>query len=273
MENKANYLSVGIFVFTLFFAIMFVVVWIGGFSHKNDFDYYQIYTKESVSGLGLKAPVRLLGVEVGSVEEIDIHAKDGIGVRILIKIAEGTPITQSTYATLQLQGITGLKFIELANTDSNNTTLLQTSKKNPATIQSKESLFATLNKQSDKLFSLIQTADQSFRAILNEDNLKNIALILENAASFFEKLNQNSDIMIKSGEKVYSMASSVEIAADKVGKLVDDYDDLKYQISDSIELLKNLLIQSNEFLSEIKESPSNLLFKSTKNKPAPGEKK
>lgn len=271
MENRANYLLVGSFVFGLFFAVLIFIVWLGSFSHKDDFDYYQIFTKESVAGLGLKAPVRLLGVEVGSVEDIDIHAKEGIGVRILIKIEHGTPITADTYASMQLQGITGLKFIELTGGE-NNSSLLVTSKDNPATIKAKESLFATLNRQSDKLFSLIQTADEGSKVILSEENLKNFALILQNLASFSKTLNKSGDILAKSGQRVLSMANSVEGAARKFNNLVDDYADLKYQIADDLELLKILLIQGNEFMSEIKESPSDLLFKSVKESGAPTEK-
>ena len=59
MENKAKYFWVGIFVFGIFFASLFVLIWLNGFSSKQNFTYYQIFIKESVSGLGLKA-LRLL---------------------------------------------------------------------------------------------------------------------------------------------------------------------------------------------------------------------
>ena len=99
MENKASYFYIGIFVFGIFAVAVFFMVWLSGFSHKERFEYYQLFTQESISGLGIKAPVRLLGVEVGSVEDTSIDTtQGGVGVRILIKLKEGTPITHNTYA-------------------------------------------------------------------------------------------------------------------------------------------------------------------------------
>ena len=113
MENRANYFYIGIFVFGVFFVSLVFMMWLSGFSHKEKFTYYQLFTTESISGLGLKAPVRLLGVDVGSVEETQIDTAQGIGVKIIIKLKEGTPVMQNTYASFALQGITGLKFVEL----------------------------------------------------------------------------------------------------------------------------------------------------------------
>ena len=76
MENKASYFWIGIFVFSVFFAALAFVLWLGGYSKEESFKLYEIHTTESVAGLGVKAPVRLLGVEVGSVEKISIYNKN-----------------------------------------------------------------------------------------------------------------------------------------------------------------------------------------------------
>ncbi|HEB7541879.1 TPA: MCE family protein, partial [Campylobacter coli] len=94
MENKANYFFVGLFVFGVFFASIGFMLWLGGYSKEESFEYYEIHTQESVAGLGIKAPVRLLGVEIGNVEDISIYDKENLGVNILIKIKKGTPIKE-----------------------------------------------------------------------------------------------------------------------------------------------------------------------------------
>lgn len=90
MENRANYFFVGLFVFGVFFASLGFILWLGGYSKEESFKYYEIHTQESVAGLGIKAPVRLLGVEVGSVEEISIYNQDELGVNIRIKVKNNT---------------------------------------------------------------------------------------------------------------------------------------------------------------------------------------
>lgn len=63
-------------------------------------------------------------MEVGSVEEISIYNQDELGVNIRIKVKNNTPIKEDTFATLQLQGITGLKFIQLQGGSKNSKDLV-----------------------------------------------------------------------------------------------------------------------------------------------------
>ncbi|WP_348518508.1 MlaD family protein [Campylobacter sp. CCS1377] len=299
MENRANYFFVGFFVFGVFFAGIFFVMWMSGFSQKQEFEYYQIYTQESVAGLGIKAPVRFLGVEIGSVEEINIDTKEGIGVSILIKVKKGTPIKEDTYANLQFQGITGLKFIQLQG-GSNEAPFLKTSDKNIATIKIKESFLSTFDRQSGKLFSLVETADNKTKVLLSDQNLKNLSIALENLASVSKTLNKDTKVMtqkiINASEDISKMAKAIEKTANyekfnqtldsieksanainnlsqKISTKFDEYDEIKYDLGVNLELLRRLLVQSNEFIRNLEQSPSDLLFKKSSKNPAPGEKR
>lgn len=167
MENRANYFFVGLFVFGVFFASLGFILWLGGYSKEESFKYYEIHTQESVAGLGIKAPVRLLGVEVGSVEEISIYNQDELGVNIRIKVKNNTPIKEDTFATLQLQGITGLKFVQLQGGSKNSKDLVSIHGKLPV-IPFKESFLATIDRQSEHIFSLVKTADNKSKELLSE---------------------------------------------------------------------------------------------------------
>lgn len=274
MENRANYLWIGIFVFGVFFASLFVLVFMSGFSHKEEFKFYEIYTKESISGLGIKAPVRLLGVEVGSVEDTSIDSQEGIGVKILIKVKANTPIYQSTYATLQLQGITGLKYIELKNDEGDSTPILTQNDK-PATIRTKPSLLSNIDKQSDKIFDLLDFTNERARELFNNQNLDNYALILENSALATEELRQNLNLLLtnfnKAAKDVSVMSEAVRQASNKFYTTLQGYDEVKVNLDSSLELLNSLLIHLNTLSRNLQNSPSDLFFKSTKNKNAPGE--
>ncbi|NDJ27208.1 MCE family protein [Campylobacter sp. MIT 12-8780] len=274
MENRANYLWIGIFVFGVFFASLFVLIFMSGFSHKEEFKLYQIYTKESISGLGIKAPVRLLGVEVGSVEDTSIDAQNGIGVKILIKVKANTPIYESTYATLQLQGITGLKYIELKS-DESTSVPLQTSDENIAIIKTKESFLATIDKQSDKLFDLLDYTNQSARMILSDENIKNFSILLKNSASASAFFSQTLRDLSLASSKVAKAADSVYLASNDFSELSQKgslaLNNLDSNLNNSLALLESLLIRLNALSANLEQNPSDLLFKSTQKKLAPGE--
>ncbi|EAH7983926.1 MlaD family protein [Campylobacter upsaliensis] len=295
MENKASYFWVGIFIFGVFFASLIFMLWLGGYSEEESFEYYEIHTQESVAGLGLKAPVRLLGVEVGSVENISIYTKQNLGVNILIKVKKETPIKEDTFATLQLQGITGLKFIQLQGGSVNSKKL--TSDDGYPVIAFRESFLATIDRQGERIFSLIKTADDKSKKLLSDENLQNIEMLLKNLAQLSENLNANSKALSKNlneaSKNVALMAKEVELSAknlrqtlqnvdessraftllmQKGARKIDSYDELRDALLEDLELLKIWLLESNKAIKNLQRSPSDLIFKETQPKLGPGER-
>ncbi|EAL3990580.1 MCE family protein [Campylobacter upsaliensis] len=295
MENKASYFWVGIFIFGVFFASLIFMLWLGGYSEEESFEYYEIHTQESVAGLGLKAPVRLLGVEVGSVENISIYTKQNLGVNILIKVKKETPIKEDTFATLQLQGITGLKFIQLQGGSVNSKKL--TSDDGYPVIAFRESFLATIDRQGERIFSLIKTADDKSKKLLSDENLQNIEMLLKNLAQLSENLNANSKALSKNlneaSKNVALMAKEVQLSAknlrqtlqnvdessraftllmQKGARKIDSYDELRDALLEDLELLKIWLLESNKAIKNLQRSPSDLIFKETQPKLGPGER-
>ncbi|QOW63764.1 MCE family protein [Campylobacter hepaticus] len=296
MENKSNYFFVGLFVFGIFFATLAFMLWLSEYAKEESFKYYEIHTQESVAGLSIKAPVRLLGVEVGSVEQINIYNKDKLGVNILIKVKNDTPIKEDTFATLQLQGITGLKFIELQGGNKNSQDLNPTKTQFPI-IPFKESLLTSIDKQSEHIFSLITTLDTQSKELLSERNLKNLEILLQNLAQLSVNLNNHSknlslnlsNASIKMGKmadnislsthhfnssltQIKDTLSNLDDFIKKANTKLDSYDDIKISLLQNLELLKQVLIQSNILIENLQNSPSDLLFKTSKPKLGPGEK-
>lgn len=295
MENKASYFWVGIFIFGVFFVSLIFMLWLGGYSEEESFEYYEIHTQESVAGLGLKAPVRLLGVEVGSVENISIYTKQNLEVNILIKVKKETPIKEDTFATLQLQGITGLKFIQLQGGSVNSKKL--TSDDGYPVIAFRESFLATIDRQGERIFSLIKTADDKSKKLLSDENLQNIEMLLKNLAQLSENLNANSKALSKNlneaSKNVALMAKEVQLSAknlrqtlqnvdesskaftllmQKGTRKIDSYDELRDALLEDLELLKIWLLESNKAIKNLQRSPSDLIFKKTQPKLGPGER-
>ncbi|HHI9571303.1 TPA: MlaD family protein [Campylobacter coli] len=297
MENKANYFFVGLFVFGVFFANIGFMLWLGGYSKEESFEYYEIHTQESVAGLGIKAPVRLLGVEIGNVENISIYDKENLGVNILIKIKKGTPIKEDTFATLQFQGITGLKFVQLQGGSKNSPKLQVKGKEEFPVIQFKEGFFAAIDRQSEHIFSLIKRADDKSKELFSDKNIKNLEILLDNLAQLSTTLNKDSKTLnhniANTSLKLGEMAENVSLSAKgfnaslkdiqegalalssfakKANVKLDSYDDLRLSLAENLELLKKVLIESNILIQNLQKSPSDLIFKETKPKLGPGEK-
>jgi len=66
-----------------------------------------------VGGLNAGAQVRYRGIRVGRVEDMRIAPGDVESVRVAIAIEQDTPIKADTTAVLEMQGVTGLRYIEL----------------------------------------------------------------------------------------------------------------------------------------------------------------
>jgi phospholipid/cholesterol/gamma-HCH transport system substrate-binding protein len=114
METRANYFLVGIFVLGLIVGTFGLVMWLGKAGLQDSRILYYIYVRGSVTGLQNGAPVQYRGVPVGTVTDISIDADNVELIQVTVAIKAGTPIKTDTVAQLQLQGITGLSFVQLS---------------------------------------------------------------------------------------------------------------------------------------------------------------
>lgn len=117
MDRDANYIAVGAFVLLLLAMATGFVLWYSETGDRRSYRHYEIYFDGSVFGLSQGGSVRYLGVSVGRVTRIELDPRDASRVRIIADISEDTPIKSDTVASLALQGVTGLLFIDLKPAD------------------------------------------------------------------------------------------------------------------------------------------------------------
>jgi phospholipid/cholesterol/gamma-HCH transport system substrate-binding protein len=114
MERDANYAAVGAFVLVVALLGALFVYWYSDTREHRDYNRYEIYFTGSVSGLEKGAAVRYLGVPVGRVNDLRIDPRDSGRAQVIVDIDRTTPISEHTVAELQLQGVTGLLYIDLS---------------------------------------------------------------------------------------------------------------------------------------------------------------
>lgn len=120
MEREANYVAVGTFILLIIAMGVGFVLWYTDAKDGRNYDLYEIYFTGSVSGLDRGSPVRYLGVDVGRVRRISIDRLHPGRVVAVAEISRDAPISSATRASLQLQGVTGLLFINLKELETGN---------------------------------------------------------------------------------------------------------------------------------------------------------
>jgi phospholipid/cholesterol/gamma-HCH transport system substrate-binding protein len=166
MENRAYALAAGLFVLLLGVALVAGVLWLNRDERVGGVPYI-VSTTRAVSGLKVEAPVRFRGVDVGKVETIRFDPAEQGRVLIGLTVAEGTPITRSTYAQLGFQGVTGLSFVALDD-DGSKREPLATTAEMPGSIPLRPSLFDT----GEGVVAAFGEVAERVNRLLAEDNQK-----------------------------------------------------------------------------------------------------
>jgi len=292
MESKINYTLVGLFVVTLLTGLLSLVYWLEQYGDNQAFDSYHVYITESIAGLSPDASVKYRGVEVGTVDKIDINKENSEEVVLLLKIKHGTPIKSDAKAALKFFGITGLAYIELSGS-SKNAPRLKAQQGEIPVIPAIPSTFAELD-DSLRTFSFKSTrALDKFDRLLNEKNLNNIEAVLDEIRQLGQGLNaQQADFhqLLINGitmEKSMTQAmNKVATASDSVDKMASSLeknythvgDNLNQNVKQSLASFNQLVLQLKRLTSQVQStvqridaSPGDLLFKHSEIKPGPGE--
>ncbi|HEY1095906.1 MAG TPA: MlaD family protein [Alphaproteobacteria bacterium] len=184
MEPKQNYLIVGIFVVMLAIGLTGFVVWLSDANQNNAYKTYQTFVRESVNGLTVGSAVKYRGVIVGKVSKIAISKVDPAKIHIIMQVEEGTPITVGTVAVLQMQGITGISYIELRGAVAGAAAIPLKGKNKIPVIPSARSEFRQIvDTVPDMLQKFTELADK-MGGFAKDENQQRFASILQNMDAF-----------------------------------------------------------------------------------------
>src|SRR5690606_14595885 len=134
---------------------------------------YEIATTLSVPGLNPQAGVRYRGLDVGRVDEVLFDPEKPGQILIRFSVSKDTPITQSTFATLSYQGVTGLAYVQLDDTGKD-PTLLPSSKDKIARIDLRPGLLDTLQLRGLTILKQTEELADRVNTLLSEQNQEKI---------------------------------------------------------------------------------------------------
>jgi phospholipid/cholesterol/gamma-HCH transport system substrate-binding protein len=300
MEREANYAAVGAFVLIVALVGALFIYWYSDSRDHKSFRRYEIYFDGSVSGLERGAAVRYLGVGVGRVQQLHIDPRDAGRVQVIVDIDSSTPISDKTLAELQLQGVTGLLYIDLQQIRPNLPVPPLVPGIEYPVIRSARSRFDVfLARLPDVLASAGEVVDRAARA-LSDQNITAITHALANIDKASEGLPKTlrdvnglvtelraatSDLaasaqgarqivdkagpeVVASVQRVHVVADNLANATDQIQKLIgDNRQDLRSFTRDGLPELERLLREGRaaaqelrELSASLKENPSQLLY-------------
>ena len=112
MTTKRTRIHVGIFAIATLALGALVLVTFGGF-HVFAHKHHYVVDFDDVLGLETGAGVYFNGIEVGSVDAIEVAPGDIAKVRIELSVKTDTPVHTDTVAFISMAGLTGLKTVDL----------------------------------------------------------------------------------------------------------------------------------------------------------------
>lgn len=261
MNNKVNYTLVGFVVLLGMFLMVGFSYWLIQPSDELKVKTYTIYFDESVLGLNLEAPVKYRGIEVGKITNLKINKNNSQQVEVQISIIKSTPIKTSTRAKLTSQGITGLSYVNLTMGDNGAALLKKIKGDKYPVIKTIPSFFETIEKSfGDVTTNLSKTLDGT-QKLLNNENQKQIALLLERSAGFMDRmerlLNDKTIINMQKGMKNFSETSDkLNKMMPKIELFVDNSVEWENKIADTFQSIMGSYLGIKASMDEFKRAVS-----------------
>lgn len=179
MENKSHALLAGVFTLTLLVIAILLGLWFN--RDRVEWVPYEIATKLSVPGLNPQAAVRYRGLDVGRVDRIIFDPAVPGQILIRISIKPDTPVTQSTYATLGYQGVTGIAYVQLDD-DGSKPVRVISGKNQVARIDLRPSIFDNLQTRGMAILEQTEALTKRFNTLLDPENQKAMLAAFENVS-------------------------------------------------------------------------------------------
>jgi len=222
MERDAHYVAVGAFILLV---IAFAVGFVLWYTDANDglvYERYEIYFTGSVSGLDRGSPVRFLGVDVGRVRRLSIDKQNPTRVQVVVEIDETTPISAATRASLGLQGVTGLLYVNLKEqADIDRSAPLRQGATYPV-IEAVESDFDAFLASLPELMGRANTLLERFTRVVSDENLAGIANTIKTMQETVATLPQTSRDVQKLVNEVRATVAEIHTASESLRAMTDE---------------------------------------------------
>lgn len=278
MITKSQKIRLGIFISSAVAILLLLILAlsINQFFKEKDV-YYIAYRDMSVMGLDIGSSVKYLGINVGTIKEIEIDPQDINRIIVTIGLKKDTPIKNDVRADISTIGITGIKIIELRGGSNDAPTLepggfIRPGKSLTEDITGKAEIIAdkielilnnllelTADTNQEKVFELVDNTNQAvgnINAVVSENkdkinrSFENIDLITSELGTASQSANRAI-----SGLESIVTADSFRTAINALVKIANKIDatniyNLVEQLNEAVIKANRVLVQSEYILKE-----------------------
>lgn len=170
MKEKLHNVLAGLFVLALGIAFIAGILWLGAGGAGRTYQVYLVYMTESVSGLSRDSAVKYRGVDVGFVRRIEVDPANPERVRLELEIERETPVKVDTVASLEVQGLTGLAFVNLLDSTRSAEPLHETPGEPYPVIPSRPSDWGRLDQKLVTLLDDLTATSKQLNSLLSDEN-------------------------------------------------------------------------------------------------------
>jgi phospholipid/cholesterol/gamma-HCH transport system substrate-binding protein len=237
METRASYLIVGLFVIAGMMGLVFAAMWITGTRTDEAVALYDIYFEGAVAGLKPGNAVQYRGIPVGGVIDMRIDPDNVERVLVTIEVAADTPIREDTEATLALQGITGLSYIQLTGGTQAAAELKAAAGQRRPVIKSRPSELAAIFEAAPEMLNRAIEVIAMLEKLLGPENQQRIGNILANIENTTGALADSSgdiDKLLSEG------AGAVEDVRKVTAVLAENSDDIDKILTESAGVVEDV---------------------------------
>ncbi|WP_416796898.1 MlaD family protein [Ciceribacter azotifigens] len=253
METRANYAIVGFFTVFVIAAAFGFVYWMAEYGRGGPVAALTIKIPGSANGLSIGSPVRFNGIAVGTVRSLVIDKDDPKFSIANTEVQADAPVTQSTKAVLEIQGLTGAAYIELSGTAAGGENILQRelSTGEPAVLVAEQSSVTNLLSTADKILRRADDAIGQFQGFVN-DARGPLTNTIKNAETFSKSLADNADGIDKFLKSVSALSDSVAGLSGRLDSTLAAAEDLFRALNS--EKIDTILANTEKFTGSLAET-------------------
>lgn len=236
METRAKYVLIGAFVLTTCVLLVLALLWAGKHSLEREFDYYDVYFREAVTGLAKGSPVQYNGIQVGEVTNLRLSRIDPRRVIARIRVGGSTPVKTDTQAKMGYLGLTGVAFIQLSGGSAEAPPLEPRPGRTIAVIRAEASDLAKLFESGADIVVTVNDVLNRVANILSDDN----------AARLSEAIADLSRLTSAVGGESEAIQSILRDGARATGELADTL----VQVRTTVERLERTVGSAERIMDE-----------------------
>jgi phospholipid/cholesterol/gamma-HCH transport system substrate-binding protein len=235
VEVRASYLLVGSVVLALLMALAVFAAWLVRADVDQQMQIYEIAFEGSVAGLQEGAQVQYRGVPVGRVSDIRINPENLTQVLVTVGIEPDTPIKEDTLATLEMQGVTGVAYVQLRAGSRKSAALEPGPDGRPPRIPSRPSALERVFESAPELLAQGLTLVERISQLFQGKNLEALTETLQNLEKFSGALAQQSGGVSTLVEDAGGAARQVEDVSGELMALTRDLRELTSKLDRQVD--------------------------------------